>query len=178
MFSIFGKITQAPIVHTSYSCAYRKKNLHSFPWNIRKNDHTIITQYEESVLYVYNCTALLSWWEAIFVSFPLAPLALSWISVCLMAKNKNPVLITRMIKVLGTVGVYDFKYWILHLNEQTSWFSTLVFSYDQQERFDSQLWYCPVRERFFVAPYGFLRVLHLASDPKPHRLEVHLLAQR
>ena len=32
--------------------------------------------------------------------------------------------------------------------------STLVFSYDEQERFDSQLWYCPARKLCFVALYG------------------------
>lgn len=31
-----------------------------------------------------------------------------------------------------------FKYWILHLKEQRVVFSTLVFSYHEQERFDSQ----------------------------------------
>lgn len=74
-----------------------------------------------------------------------------------------------MILNLGTMDVYD----LLSI-EFCTWkskqvvFSTLVFSYDEQERFDSQLWYFPVREMCFVALYGFLQ----------HWYEVRLLAQR
>lgn len=60
--------------------------------------------------------------------------------------------------------------------------STLVFSYYEQEKLDSQLWYFPVREMPVVALYEFLQLLHSAIDPekgfKWHKLEVHLFALR
>lgn len=83
--------------------------------------------------------------EAIFVSFPLAPLALSWTAVYLTAKIKIQLLTNYEgnFRFWGTMGVYDLLS-TLHLKEQTSrvfdiwgiflwwtrevWLSTVVFS--------------------------------------------------
>lgn len=54
----------------------------------------------------------------------------------------------------------------VHDREKQVVISTLVFSYDEQERFGSQLWYFPVKEMPFVALRRFLRLLHNDIDPE------------
>lgn len=77
----------------------------------------MINQYEESVLYVYNCTVLLSWW---FLC-PSLPLFFSTLLNCrVFSKLKNPTSDKWWGRFdFGDSGcVWFVKYWILHLQEQ------------------------------------------------------------
>lgn len=161
MFSIFWE--DEPNSLRLSAVLLQRKNLHSSLETPKKTktDHLIINQYRISSLCLQQHR------EAIFVSLPRAPLALSWTAVYLMAKIKIQLLTNEK-----------------HYFDDWGWRVCMILSIDFCTWKSKWVWYflmmnkrgltliCgiiiffPVREMPSVAPYRFLRLLHLAVDPK------------